>query len=151
MASGSTDVTIRVTNSSLDYENPNQRQFIILVVARELHTDLLLSSTATVKITVTDANDNSPTFDQEGYSATISEMASPGSLVTTIVAKDRDSGKFGENGLVYQLAGNGAEKFIVNNRTGAITVGDCATPGKEPCLDYEAKSEYMLQYKVSKF
>lgn len=148
MASGSADVTIRITNSSLDYENPNQRQFIILVVAKELHTDLLLSSTATVKVTVTDANDNSPTFDQEGYTATVSEMASPGTLVTTIVAKDRDSGKFGENGLIYQLAGNGAEKFVVNNRTGAITVAECDTPGREPCLDYEIKADYMLQFKV---
>ncbi|KAK9728307.1 Cadherin domain [Popillia japonica] len=149
MASGSADVTIRITNSSLDYENPNQRQFIILVVAKELHTDLLLSSTATVKVTVTDANDNSPTFDQEGYTATVSEMASPGTLVTTIVAKDRDSGKFGENGLIYQLAGNGAEKFVVNNRTGAITVAECDTPGREPCLDYEIKADYMLQFKAS--
>ena len=30
-ATGSTSVNIRVTNGSLDYENPNQRKFIILV------------------------------------------------------------------------------------------------------------------------
>lgn len=31
LATGSTSVNIRVTNGSLDYENPNQRKFIILV------------------------------------------------------------------------------------------------------------------------
>ena len=30
-ATGSTSVSIRVSNGSLDYENPNQRKFIILV------------------------------------------------------------------------------------------------------------------------
>lgn len=29
--SGSTSITIRVANGSLDYENPNQRKFILLV------------------------------------------------------------------------------------------------------------------------
>lgn len=146
---GAANVTIRITNSSLDYENPNQRKFIVLVVAKELHTDQLLSSTATVTVTVTDTNDNAPTFDQESYLATISEMATPGTLVTTIVAKDRDSGSFGENGIIYQLVGNGAEKFVVNNRTGAITVAECEHPGSSDCLDYETKSEYLLSFKVS--
>lgn len=148
-ATGSTAVTIRVTNSSLDYEDPNQRKFIILAVARELYTKEQLSSTATVTVTVLDINDNAPTFDQEGYSAVISEMATPGSLVATIVAKDRDSGRFGENGIVYKLGGNGAEKFTVNNRTGTVTVAFCEEPGKPDCLDYETKSEYQLQFIVS--
>lgn len=30
---GSTQVSIRVTNGTLDYENPNQRKFIVLVSA----------------------------------------------------------------------------------------------------------------------
>jgi hypothetical protein len=34
-ATGSTSVSIRVANGSLDYENPNQRKFIILV---SIHT-----------------------------------------------------------------------------------------------------------------
>lgn len=99
---------------------------------------------------MTDANDNAPQFDYEGYSASISEMASPGTLVTSIIAKDRDSGRFGENGIVYQLAGSGAEKFMVNNRTGTVTVADCDEPGSSDCLDYETKSEYFLSFKVRK-
>lgn len=148
-AIGSTPVTIRVSNSTLDYEDPNQRKFIMLVIAKELHTAEMLSSTATITVTVVDINDNAPNFDQESYSATISEMATPGTLVSTIVAKDRDSGRFGENGIVYKLAGNGAEKFIVNNRTGTVSVAYCENPGQSECLDYETMSDYMLQFIVS--
>lgn len=149
LAKGSTSVSIRVSNGSLDYENPNQRKFIILVIAEETLTKQKLSSTATVTVSITDANDNAPTFDHESYSARISEIASPGSLVTTITAKDRDSGKFGENGIIYQLFGNGADKFDVNNKTGTITVAVCETPGSEQCLDFETRDTYFLSYKVS--
>ncbi|KAG5879259.1 hypothetical protein JTB14_012529 [Gonioctena quinquepunctata] len=145
-AIGFTPVTIRVANSSLDYEDPNQRKFIILAVARELNTKEKLSSTATVTITVADINDNAPTFDQESYSATLSEVATPGTLVATIVAKDRDNGRFGENGIIYKLGGSGADRFTVNNRTGTITVAFCERPGTRECLDYETKSEYQLQF-----
>lgn len=148
MATGSTPVSIRVSNGSLDYENPNQRKFIVLVVAEEVYTNPRLSSTATVTVTITDANDNAPTFDNEVYTATVSETASPGTLVTTITAKDRDSGRFGENGIIYQLFGNGAERFSVNNRTGVITVAHCDDPGHEECLDFETKPVYFLSYKV---
>lgn len=149
-AIGSTPVTIRVANNSLDYEDPNKRKFIILAVARELYTKEKLSSTATITVTVTDINDNAPTFDQESYTATISETSLPGTLVTTIVAKDRDSGKFGENGIIYKLAGNGANKFTVNNRTGVVTVAFCQEIGKPKCLDYESQQEYQLQFIVSR-
>lgn len=145
-AVGSANVTIRVANSSLDYEDPNRRKFIILAVAREMYTEQKLSSTATITVSVFDVNDNAPAFDQDSYSATVSEIASPGTLVITIVAKDRDSGKFGENGLVYRLAGNGAEHFTVNNRTGVVTVAPCENVGRPDCLDYESKSEYQLQF-----
>lgn len=148
VVNGSAHVIIRVANSSLDYENPNQRKFIILAIAKEIYTKEQLSSTATVTVTVTDANDNAPQFDYENYAATISEMSSPGTLVTSIVARDRDSGRFGENGIVYQLSGSGAEKFTVNNRTGTVTVAFCEHPGSADCLDYETKSEYFLQFKV---
>lgn len=94
----------------MDYENPNNRKFIILVVAEELHTEPRLSSTATVTVTVSDENDNAPVFDLEAYSASVHESASPGTVITTITAHDRDHGRFGEDGFVYQLIGDGAEK-----------------------------------------
>ncbi|KAG5343409.1 CAD87 protein, partial [Acromyrmex heyeri] len=149
LATGSTSVNIRVTNGSLDYENPNQRKFIILVVAEEVHTNPKLSSTATVTISITDANDNAPSFGSPTYTATVSETAAPGSPIITITAKDRDSGRFGTAGIVYQLLGQGAEHFAIDKKTGTITVAPCPTPGTSPCLDYEQQTEYFLTYKAT--
>ncbi|KAL1508861.1 hypothetical protein ABEB36_003687 [Hypothenemus hampei] len=145
-AIGSAPVTIQVAHNNLDFEDPNQRKFIILAVAKELHTDKKLSSTSTITVSVTDVNDNAPTFDQDNYSSVVSEVASPGTPVITIVAKDRDANKFGEIGLVYKLSGTGSELFTINDRTGTVTVATCDTPGVSPCLDYETKSEFHLQF-----
>lgn len=83
-----------------------------------------LSSTATMTVTVTDANDNRPIFEQESYSFSVSETALPNYLIGTITAKDLDSGRFGSNGIRYSLVGAGSEFFYVNNN-GAITVAEC--------------------------
>nr|OXU29140.1 hypothetical protein TSAR_006401 [Trichomalopsis sarcophagae] len=148
-ATGSTSVNIRVTNGSLDYENPNQRKFIILVVAEEVHTNPKLSSTATVTVGITDVNDNAPSFSNPSYTALVSETAGPGTPITTITAKDRDSGRFGAAGIIYQLIGKGSEHFNVDKKTGSITVAACPTPGTSPCLDFEEQSEYFLNYKAT--
>lgn len=43
---GSSPVSIRIANGTLDYENPNQRKFIVLVIilfdARRLHRSTYL-------------------------------------------------------------------------------------------------------------
>ena len=67
VASGSTSVSLRVAKGPLDYENPNQKKFILLVVAEERLTNPRLSSTATVHVSVTDTNDNSPVFEQVSF------------------------------------------------------------------------------------
>ncbi|XP_076686160.1 cadherin 87A isoform X2 [Andrena cerasifolii] len=149
MATGSTSVNIRVANGSLDYENPNQRKFIILVVAEEVHTNPKLSSTATVTVSITDANDNSPSFSSPTYTAVVLETAPPGTPIITITAKDRDSGRFGTAGINYQLLGQGAQHFSVDKKTGTITVAPCSTPGTTPCLDFEEQTEYFLTYKAT--
>ncbi|XP_045467864.1 cadherin-87A isoform X2 [Harmonia axyridis] len=143
---GRTKVQIRIANASIDYENPNQRKFLIYAVAREILTDEKLSSTATITITVTDVNDHSPTFEEQSYNSTISETASPGTLVTTITANDEDGGHFGSDSILYNLEGPGSEKFSINNRTGTVTVAECITPGSGICLDFETKSEYTLEF-----
>ncbi|XP_063226687.1 cadherin-87A isoform X2 [Bacillus rossius redtenbacheri] len=148
-AVGSTSINIRVANGSLDYENPNQRKFIVLVIAEELHTDPKLSSTATVTVSVADTNDNAPVFEREGYAARVSEGAPGGTVVASGSASDRDSGRFGAEGLVYALYGVGSESFSVNNKTGVVSVAPCATPGVAPCLDYEKKSMYFLTLKAT--
>lgn len=50
---------------------------------------------------------------------------------------------------MYELSGNGAELFSVDNRTGVITLAFCPTPGLAPCLDSEARPDFFLNYKVT--
>ena len=211
---GTSQVNIRVANGSLDYENVNQRKFIVLIYAEETLTNPKLSSTATLTVSITDVNDNFPQFDQESYTAMVPETASPGQFITTITATDIDSGVFGDQGIRYMLNGTGAELFKVDPITGTITVAECPRrferkkrqvndieyqnhikrvnithpgefgilnidvdyttepsdlityqiepqednetvnkgeeggPGKYPCLDYEAQTDYYLNYKA---
>ncbi|CAG9787488.1 unnamed protein product [Diatraea saccharalis] len=147
-ATGSASVTLRL-NSSLDYEDPNQRKFILEVIAEELHTSPRLSSKASVTISLIDVNDNAPQFAEEPYPATVAEASPAGTRVAVVKATDRDTGRFGTDGIVYELSGNGAELFRVDNRTGLITVAPCPTPGLAPCLDYETRKDYFLQYKAT--
>ncbi|XP_075145328.1 cadherin 87A [Haematobia irritans] len=125
LVTGFSQVHIRVANGSLDYENPNQRKFIVLVIAEETDTNPKLSSTATITVSVLDVNDNKPMFEEQSYSGSISESALPGQYITTITAKDIDSGSYGDAGIRYHLSGNGAELFDVNEKTGVITLADC--------------------------
>ena len=79
----------------LDFENPNEQNFILLVVATEEQTEQRLSSSATLRVQVsikntfssqpsrsveqvTDLNDNHPVFEKESYTAIIPEEATPG-------------------------------------------------------------------------
>nr|XP_040218321.2 cadherin-87A isoform X1 [Anopheles coluzzii]XP_049463650.1 cadherin-87A isoform X1 [Anopheles coluzzii]XP_049463651.1 cadherin-87A isoform X1 [Anopheles coluzzii]XP_049463652.1 cadherin-87A isoform X1 [Anopheles coluzzii]XP_049463653.1 cadherin-87A isoform X1 [Anopheles coluzzii]XP_049463654.1 cadherin-87A isoform X1 [Anopheles coluzzii] len=131
LVTGSSQISIRVANGTLDYENPNQRKFIVLLIAEETKTNPKLSSTATLTVAITDANDNRPTFEQDSYSTTVSETAHPGQLITTITAKDLDSGLYGDQGIRYSLSGTGSELFSVDAITGAISVADCPGSGVE--------------------
>lgn len=118
------------------------------MIAKEVYTNPQLSSTATVTLTVIDVNDNSPTFDLNIYSATVSELAPVGTVIVTVTANDRDSGKFGLNGITYNLEGDGSEKFNVDRRNGVVTVAPCASPGTAECLDYETKNDYNIFLEV---
>ncbi|XP_076318163.1 cadherin 87A isoform X1 [Tachypleus tridentatus] len=149
LATGSTSISIRVANGPLDYENPNQRKYILLVVAEEAFTNPRLSSTASVTVNIMDTNDNIPQFEHERYTASVMEDASPGTIVTTIFATDRDKGSYGEAGIVYSLFGNGAERFYVNPTSGVITVAPCVTPGSGNCLDFETRPSYLLSYQAT--
>lgn len=49
---------------------------------------------------------------------------------------------------MYEVSGSGAELFVVDRRSGVLAVAECAAPGTPPCLDYETRKDYFLQYKV---
>ncbi|XP_037635340.1 protocadherin gamma-A11-like [Sebastes umbrosus] len=81
------------------------------------------SGTVNIDITVLDANDNPPVFNQSVYRATVLENATSGTHVITVNATDADSGS---NGVVTyafsNLKGNVADMFNIDKTTGKITV-----------------------------
>jgi Cadherin domain len=133
---GTSQIKILIANGSLDYENVNQRKFIVLIVAEETLTSPKLSSTATLTVQLTDVNDNYPRFEHETYTATVSESAPVGQLITTITATDMDSGVLGDQGIRYSLDGTGAELFNVDPITGTITVAECLPARQKRQLEY---------------
>ncbi|KAM4732180.1 protocadherin gamma-A12-like isoform 48-T48 [Anableps anableps] len=83
-----------------------------------------LSSSKTVQLSVADINDNPPVFDEQSYSAYVSENNKPGSTLCSVTARDPD---WRQNGtVIYSLLPgevNGASVssyLSVNGDTGVI-------------------------------
>ncbi|XP_073477002.1 protocadherin alpha-3-like isoform X15 [Aquarana catesbeiana] len=98
-----------------------------------------LSGTCEIIITVEDANDNAPTFNQPFYQASVIENAPKGSLVIKIKATDLDQGKNGD--LLYTFSKTGKEDidrvFSLDKHTGEIKViGE---------VDFEQAQMYEIQ------
>ncbi|XP_036450539.1 protocadherin beta-16-like [Colossoma macropomum] len=96
------------------------------------------SGTATIHITVLDANDNVPVFSQSVYKVSLAENAPLGAEVVTVSATDADEGA---NGAVSyecsRIADNAAQLFTIDKVTGRIKVsGD---------IDYEEEKYYEIK------
>ncbi|KAI7793064.1 protocadherin-10 [Triplophysa rosa] len=82
------------------------------------------SGTAQINITVLDANDNAPVFDQNFYKVKLAENAPRGTVVIKLNATDLDEGPNGE--IMYSFSGHAPtrvrELFSVDPRTGDIQV-----------------------------
>lgn len=125
-------VLIRVNNSNaLDYER--ERKVVFQVVAREIDTAERRSSTATVTVSILDMNDNAPNFTQSQYIFSVLEDAAVGQRIGDILARDQDSGSYGN--ISYSLRG-GNNKFRVDGLSGALSLNGP--------LDRETTSEYFL-------
>uniref|UniRef100_A0A8C3I3E0 Protocadherin Fat 3 n=1 Tax=Chrysemys picta bellii TaxID=8478 RepID=A0A8C3I3E0_CHRPI len=117
---------------ALDYEMC--KDFYLRVEAKDGGTPAL-SAVTTVNINVTDVNDNAPKFNQEAYSAVISEDASVGASVIMLIAEDQDSPT---NGQIHFSIVNGDRdnEFSVDPVLGLIKV--------KKRLDRERVSGYSL-------
>ncbi|XP_056238402.1 protocadherin gamma-A11-like [Seriola aureovittata] len=96
------------------------------------------SGTVNIEITVLDANDNPPVFNQSLYTATVTENAAMGTYITTVNASDADSGS---NGLVTytfsNVKGKSGEIFEIDSFTGKITVSEI--------IDFEKDRKYEIR------
>ncbi|XP_050303550.1 protein dachsous [Anthonomus grandis grandis] len=107
-------------SAPLDYETRNVYEFPVIATDRGG-----LSTTAMVKIQVTDVNDNRPVFYPPEYNVSLrdggSSSSSSSSPVVVVSATDADSGKFGA--VTYQVvAGNELGIFRIDRNSGAIFV-----------------------------
>ncbi|XP_057206378.1 protocadherin Fat 3a isoform X2 [Triplophysa rosa] len=81
-------------------------------------TDGLHVSTATVEVTVTDTNDNSPVCDPAVYSVSVSEDVPVNKQILRVRATDADTGSNAQ--IQFSLLGSGAEDFSIHPHTGEL-------------------------------
>ncbi|KAJ6664914.1 hypothetical protein lerEdw1_005886, partial [Lerista edwardsae] len=117
---------------ALDYETC--KDFYLVVEAKDGGSPAL-SAVTTVNINVTDVNDNAPRFSQEVYSAVISEDATMGDSLITLIAEDLDSPPNGQ--IRFSIVnGDRNNEFSIDPTLGLIKV--------KKKLDRERVSGYSL-------
>ncbi|XP_035281502.1 cadherin EGF LAG seven-pass G-type receptor 1-like isoform X1 [Anguilla anguilla] len=100
----------------------------------------VMSSSASVSITVLDVNDNVPTFTEKVYQLKINEDALVGSSVLTVTAIDRDVNSV----VTYQISsGNTRNRFAITSQSGGGLI-TLALP-----LDYKQERQYVLTVTAS--
>ncbi|XP_062333197.1 protocadherin gamma-A3-like isoform X11 [Osmerus eperlanus] len=96
------------------------------------------SGTVNIDITVLDANDNAPVFNQSVYRAAVIENAPKGSYIATINATDADSSSYGHITYSFsKLKGAIADLFILDELTGIISVAGN--------IDYEKDKKFEVR------
>ncbi|NWT07122.1 PCDGA protein, partial [Mionectes macconnelli] len=127
-----------VTARELDREQ--QSEYNVTVRAVDGGRPTLQSSTV-LALRVLDVNDNAPVFEQERYSARLSENNAAGALVLSVRATDAD---WGQNARVRYRLGEGrvrgaplsSYKFMVDEENGFITLREA--------LDFEETRAFSL-------
>ncbi|XP_022238578.1 neural-cadherin-like [Limulus polyphemus] len=102
------------SNKRLDADVNNTYEFTVEAID---HGDPQLTGTATVRIYTENKNDEFPKFSQDVYTPNVDENAGPNTLVTTVVASDKD----GDN-IHFGFVGGGTVSgmFQIEERTGVI-------------------------------
>lgn len=105
------------TAAPLDRESKSTHVFRVTVVD---HGTPPRSAMATLTVTVSDANDHDPAFEQPEYRESVRENLEVGYEVLTVRATDGDSGP--NANILYRLlnAGDANEVFEIDSRSGVI-------------------------------
>ncbi len=131
---GTMDIHL-VVKSALDRESADS--FEVDIVAEDGGSPAR-SGRMRVDITVTDANDNNPQFDNYTYQVSIPENFPPGMAVLQLHARDPDAGANGQ--IFYRLSDSSLQSvgkmFGVDAHTGEIYL--------KSVLDYENEQAYVL-------
>ncbi|XP_065164456.1 neural-cadherin isoform X4 [Atheta coriaria] len=118
-------------NKQLDADN-NNAYYEFIVTAKD-KGEPAKTGTATVRVYTKNKNDEEPKFSQQVYTPNVDENAGPNTLVTTVVASDKD----GDN-VRFGFVGGGTSsgQFVIEEITGVIRLH-----GKAITLD---KDKYEL-------
>ncbi|XP_076130924.1 protocadherin gamma-A11-like isoform X3 [Alosa pseudoharengus] len=124
-----------VLDKELDRER--QREVTLLLTATDGGAPQR-SGTATIHVSVLDANDNLPVFNQAVYQVTLPENSPPGTVVVTVTAIDADEGANGEVTYDFsRISDEAARLFSIDKVSGEIKV---IGP-----IDFEEESNYELR------
>ncbi|PKK25791.1 neural-cadherin [Columba livia] len=124
--------------TQLDYERPNHLyEFVIMAVDKGEEPK---TGTATVRIHVSNVNDEAPEFSQKIYRSFVSEDAGPNTLVATVNAVDPDG-----DGVTYDiLSGNQKGNFVIDPNKGLVRLRSSPFPklqGTEYVLNVTATDD----------
>ncbi|KAF3838381.1 hypothetical protein F7725_010149 [Dissostichus mawsoni] len=99
------------------------------------------SGTVVIRVTVLDANDNTPVFSQAVYKASLPENSPPDTIVINVSATDADEGV---NGDVTYDFGHGSDDYVnifsIDHKTGEIKVTGV--------IDFEEISSFEMKIKA---
>uniref|UniRef100_A0A8C3TL74 Cadherin EGF LAG seven-pass G-type receptor 1 n=1 Tax=Chelydra serpentina TaxID=8475 RepID=A0A8C3TL74_CHESE len=142
---GDTGFPFQINNStgwitvSAELDRETVENYHFGVEARD-HGVPVMTSSASVAITVLDVNDNNPTFTETVYQLRLNEDAAVGSSVLTLIAVDRDINSV----VTYQItSGNTRNRFAITSQSGGGLI-TLALP-----LDYKQERQYVLTVTAS--
>lgn len=127
-----------VTTQPLDRENPAQRVIAIKVMAKDGGGRVAF---CTVRIILTDENDNIPQFSAAQYQVSIQSNVNKGSPVIQIMAYDADDGKNADVTYAVDEAEDVAEDVIeINPFTGLISVKESLVGMENKIFNFKVKA-----------
>ncbi|KAJ7999095.1 hypothetical protein DPEC_G00211860 [Dallia pectoralis] len=126
-----------VVGAELDRESVD---FYNFGVEAHDHGHPMMSSSASVSMTILDVNDNNPEFTQRSYYRRLNEDAAVGRSVVTVSAVDQDINSV----VTYQISsGNTRNRFSITSQSGGGLI-TLALP-----LDYKLERQYVLSVTAS--
>ena len=119
-----------------EFDREKKSSYFLTILARDKAVPISaqLSSTATVTVDIGDINDNIPDF-ISGNISHVSEHASTGDVVTTVLVVDLDAGSNSE--VSFSLANIGLVPFTIGSSDGVLRVAGM--------LDREIQEEYVIK------
>ncbi|XP_041799455.1 protocadherin Fat 2 isoform X2 [Chelmon rostratus] len=127
-----------ITTQPLDRENPAQRVIAIKVMAKDGGGKVAF---CTVKIILTDENDNIPQFKASEYQVSIQSTVNKGSPVIQIMAYDADDGKNADVTYTVDEAEEVTEDIIeINPFTGLVSVKESLVGMENKIFNFKVKA-----------